>query len=71
MTEDIKFKSLEEWRQSLIGNKYRCNNSGEILIIPDTVQERDCFYWGDHCMLDVGRMNFYSRSGGNFSLVEE
>lgn len=55
---------LEEFRAAWVGRRFRCRNTGEILIIPEDVRECDFFSFGD-CFVDVGRWPHYSRWGGN------
>jgi len=55
-----KFKC--EW----VGKRFRCQSTGEIFEIPETVRERDFYSWGE-AYVDVGRLNCYSR----FSNCEE
>lgn len=51
--------------------KFKCVKTGEVLEIPWEVKETDCFFWGDGCMIDVGRAGFYSRASGDFLEIEE
>ena len=46
------------------GRKFRDNATGELLVIPDDVQPRQCFAWGES-FIDVVD-GLYSRAGGYF-----
>jgi hypothetical protein len=59
--DDYEFKC--HW----VGKKYRCVRSGEVFVIPDSVHETACYFFGEGAMVDVGRHNAYCR----FSGVEE
>lgn len=49
-----KFKS--QWA----GRTFRCNTTGEEFIIPNSVEERDFYSFGE-AFVDVGRLDSYSR----------
>lgn len=51
------------------GRKFRDNATGEFLVIPDDVQPRQFFAWGDS-FIDVGN-GVYSRAGGDFIELTE
>ena len=57
------WKRLYEFRCQWIGRKFKCKNTGEELIIPENVREKDFYPFGD-CFVDVGVLNGYSRFGG-------
>lgn len=44
------------------GRVFRCNSTGEEMVIPDTVQERDFYPFGE-AFVDVGRLGEYCRMG--------
>lgn len=44
------------------GRVFRCNSTGEELVIPDSVQERDFYPFGE-AFVDVGRLGEYCRMG--------
>ena len=50
------------------GTRWKCVETGEILVIGDNVRYRDCFFFGN-CMIDVGD-GYYSRGSGNYALIE-
>ena len=54
---------LYEFRCQWAGKKYRCQETGEELTIPDDVKPCDFFSFGQ-CAVDVGRLNSYSRMCG-------
>jgi len=54
---------LYEFRCEWAGKKYRCQETGEELTIPDNVKPCDFFSFGK-CFVDTGRLNFYCRMGG-------
>ena len=54
---------LYEFRCQWAGKKYRCQETGEELTIPDNVKPCDFFCFGQ-CAVDVGRLNSYSRMCG-------
>ena len=49
--------------------KWRCNITGEVLIIPEDVKEKQFFTFGDS-FIDVGD-GYYSRMGGAPIYIEE
>jgi NADH pyrophosphatase NudC (nudix superfamily) len=51
------------------GRKFIDNQTGETLVIPDTVQAKQFFWFGDS-FIDVGD-GMYSRAGGDFSELTE
>jgi len=59
-------------KKQFANREFKCVKTGEVLEIPWEVKETDCFFWGDGCILDVGRAGFYSRASGDFvELTEE
>lgn len=61
------YLSKKQW----VNRKFKCIKTGEVLEIPWEVKETDCFFWGDGCMIDVGRAGFYSRASGDFLEIRE
>jgi hypothetical protein len=53
-----------EFKCQWVGKKYRCTNTGEEFTIPYEVKERDCYFFGDGAMIDVGRLHCYARFSG-------
>lgn len=62
--------NLYEFRCQWAGKKYRCQETGEELTIPDDVKPCDFFSFGQ-CFVDTGRLNFYSRMGGPIISLNE
>jgi len=56
--------TFKEWRELWEGRVFRCKDTGEIFVIPKGIRETDFFSFGN-CFVDVGRVNCYSRFGGN------
>jgi hypothetical protein len=63
-----KYKHTYKFKCQWIGRVFQCIATGELFTIPDDVEERACYFWGDGAMIDVGRLDMYSRVIGN---VEE
>lgn len=60
---------MTPFQKRWVGRKFKCIETGEILIIPDNVYQTQFFSFGN-CFVDVGREGCYSRFGGNFEEVE-
>ena len=60
---------LEQFRKLWVGRKFKCLETGEEFIIPDDVRECDFFKVGNG-YVDVGRLNFYCRFGGQITEVK-
>lgn len=61
--QDERFHTLYKkylFKKQWYNRTFQCNETGETFTIPFEVQETDCYYWGK-AMLDVGRLNAYSR----------
>lgn len=52
------------------GRKFRCTRTGEEFIIPNSVEERDYFSFGDSA-IDVGRIGCYCRIIGDVVEITE
>ena len=65
-------KGVEEYlfKRPWVGRTFRCKVTEEEFTIPDAVKECDFFRIGDG-YVDVGRLNFYSRSAGVEEVVKE
>lgn len=53
-----------------VRRKFRCNKTGEELIIPESVRSKDFYEFGDGCFIDTGD-GYYSRWGGDFSEIKD
>ena len=58
----------EEWKQKWVGKMFKCKSTGEVLVIPSSVNMGDFFEFGD-CFIDVGDVEYF-RAGGEFEQVE-
>lgn len=71
-----KDPSKHTWKKEYLfrcawaGATLECVKSGERFTIPENVKERDCFFFGDGAMIDVGRLYSYYRLSGCF-VVED
>lgn len=55
-----KWKHIYKFKSQWAGRTFWCVITGEEFTIPNTVKERDCFYFGK-AFVDVGRLDGYSR----------
>lgn len=60
---------LEQFRKQWVGRKFKCLETGEEFTIPDDVRECDFFKVGNG-FIDVGRLDAYSRRGGDIVEVK-
>ena len=54
------YKHPYKFRSQWIGRRFQCKTTGETFTIPEDVKERDCYWFGE-AMVDVGRLDAYSR----------
>ena len=62
------WKKVYEFRCQWIDRVFECKKTGERFTIPKDVKERDCFFFGGGAMIDVGRLECYSRFAGCFEV---
>jgi hypothetical protein len=65
--EDIgyhRYKHIYKFKCQWARRVFQCIATGELLTIPDDVKERACYFWGNGAMIDVGRLDCYSRNSG-------
>lgn len=56
---------MDSFQQIWAGRKFKCTETGEVLVIPDNVYQTQFFSFGK-CFIDVDREGCYSRACGNF-----
>lgn len=60
-----------EFKCNWAGRRYRCIKSGEVFEIPYDTYETACYFFGDGAMVDVGRLNAYSRFSNVVKIVND
>lgn len=65
-----QIKKYKEFKEAWVGRVFECINTGKRLTIPENVQERDFYSFGE-CFIDVGRWPYYSRMGGDIREITE
>ena len=64
------WKHQYKFKCTWVGRRFKCQSTGEIFEIPETVEERDFYSWGG-AYVDVGRFNCYSRFSNCKEIVTE
>jgi len=64
MTREDRFK--QKW----LNRRFKCNTTGEVFEIPDSVYETAFYAWGE-AYIDVGRLNMYSRFSNCTEITED
>lgn len=66
----IDFSRQARFAREWAGRKFRCLETNVTFTVPEDVRETDFFKIGNG-FVDVGRLGFYSRFGGNLVEIEE
>ena len=64
------WKHRYKFKCTWVGRLFQCQSTGEIFEIPETVEERDFYSWGE-AYVDVGRFDCYSRFSNCKEIVTE
>lgn len=69
-TKEHKWKHRYKFKCQWAGRKFRCNITGVEFTVPNSVEERDYFSFGESA-IDVGRLDSYCRFIGDVVEITE